>query len=142
VIIHAPFPVIFKETVLLAVFTTRSLLFKTSNSMRLLCECVKQLLAPLSAIILILSWVLHVLHFSQFDKFEEQLLLQKSSTLLCRLLKLLNSCDFPSLVRVQTVKLTLTYCGHNHRMHGYLGRYPGHHPQSALPLFVSLCLTC
>jgi hypothetical protein len=67
----------FKELVLLAVLTTRS---KTSNSVRLLCVCVKQLLAPLLAIILILSWVLHVLHFTQFDEFEEHLL-QISSTL-------------------------------------------------------------
>jgi hypothetical protein len=76
---------------------------QTSNSVRLLHVCIKQLLAPLSAIILILSWFLCVLHFTQFDNFEEHLSLQKSSTLLSRLLKLLNSCDFSSLVRVQTV---------------------------------------
>jgi hypothetical protein len=84
----------FKETLLLAVFTTRSLSFKTLNSVRLLCVCMKQLLAPLSAIISNLSWVFCVLHFTQFDNLEEHLLLQNSSTLLSRLLKLLNSCDF------------------------------------------------
>jgi hypothetical protein len=98
---------IFKELVLLAVFTTRSLSSKTSNSVRLPCGCVKHSLAPLSAIISILSWVFRVLHFTQFDKLEEHLL-QNTSTLLSRLLKLLNSCDFLSLVRVQTVKLVDT----------------------------------
>jgi hypothetical protein len=107
-IIHAPFPLIFKELVLLAVFTTSSLSSKTSNSLRSLCVCVKQLLAPLSSIILILSWFLCVLHFTQFDELEEHLLLQKNSTLLSRLLKLLSSCNFSSLVRVQTVKLVDT----------------------------------
>jgi hypothetical protein len=106
-IIHTPFPLIFKELVLLAVFTTSSLLSKTSNSLRSLCICVKQFLAPLSAIISILSWFLCVLHFTQFDELEEHLL-QISSTLLFRLLKLLNSCNFLSLVRVQTVKLVDT----------------------------------
>jgi hypothetical protein len=99
VIIHAPLPLIFKELVLLAVLTTSSLLSKTLNSVRLLYICVKHSLAPLSAIISILSWVFRVLHFTQFDKFEEHLL-QNSSTLLSRLLQLLNSCDFSSLVRV------------------------------------------
>jgi hypothetical protein len=59
-----PFPLIFKELVLLAVLTTSSLLSKTSNSVRLLCVCVKHLLALLSAIISILSWVFvsYILH--------------------------------------------------------------------------------
>jgi hypothetical protein len=108
VIIHAPFPLIFKELVLLAVLTTRSLLSKTLNSVKSLCVCVKQLLVLLSAIILILSWFLCVLHFTQLDELEEHLLLQKSSTLLSRLLKLLSSCNFSSLVRVQMVKLVDT----------------------------------
>jgi hypothetical protein len=107
VIIHALLPLIFKELVLLAVLTTRSLSSKTSNSVRSLCVCVKQLLAPLSAIISILSWVLHVLHFTHFDELEEHIL-QISSTLLSRLLKLLNSCNFLSSVRVQIVKLVDT----------------------------------
>jgi hypothetical protein len=107
VIIHAPFPLIFKELGLLAVLTTRSLSSKTSNSVRSLCVCVKHSLVPLSAIISILSWVFHVLHFTQFDKSEEHLL-QNSSTLFSRLLKLLNSCNFLSLVSVQTVKLVDT----------------------------------
>jgi hypothetical protein len=69
---------------------------------------MKQLLAPLSAIILIISWFLSVLHLTQFDELAEHSLLQKSSTLLSRLLKLLSSYDFSSLVRVQTVKLVDT----------------------------------
>jgi hypothetical protein len=97
----------FKELVLLAVLTTSSLLSKTSNSVRSLCVCVKHSLVPLSAMISILSWVLCVLHFTQFDKLEEHLL-QKCSTLLSRLLKLLHSCNFLFLVRVQTVKLVDT----------------------------------
>jgi hypothetical protein len=105
--IYAPFPLIFKELVLLAVLTTSSLSSKTSNSLRSLCVCAKQLLVPLSAIISILSWVFHVLHFTHFDKLEEHLL-QISSTLLSRLLKLLSSCDFSSLVRVKMGKLVDT----------------------------------
>jgi hypothetical protein len=93
VIIYAPLPLIFKKLVSLAVLTTSSLSSKTSNSVRSPCVCVKHSLVPLSAIILILSWVLCVLHFTQFDDLEEHLI-QNSSTLLSRLLKLLNSCDF------------------------------------------------